>query len=66
MLVGSADYTVVGVPIVKHARVIASVEEQTKGGKVIVFKMKRRKGYRRTHGESPQITVLRIEEIVID
>ena len=39
------------------------VQEQGRGGKIIVFKMKRRKGYRRTKGESPLVTTIKITDI---
>jgi large subunit ribosomal protein L21 len=55
----------IGAPYVDGAEVVATVEQQTRGGKLVVFKMKRRKGYRRTHGEAPYITILRINDIVV-
>ena len=53
----------VGTPIVEGAAVSAEVLEQTRGGKIIVFKKKRRKGYRRTIGHRQDITVLRITDV---
>ena len=63
LLVGKADATVIGRPRVPQARVVAAVEEQTKDGKVIAFKKRRRKGYKRTKGFRREITVLRIHAI---
>lgn len=63
LLVGGVDFTDIGQPLVEGARVLATVEEQTLAEKVIVFKMKRRKQYRRWNGHRQQITVLRIEDI---
>jgi large subunit ribosomal protein L21 len=40
--------------------------EQTRAEKVIVFKMKRRKGYKRTRGHQQEITLLRIDKIEYD
>jgi len=37
--------------------------EQTRSEKVIVFKMKRRKGYKRTRGHQQEITILKIDKI---
>jgi large subunit ribosomal protein L21 len=44
----------------------AIVEEQTEGEKVIVFKKKRRKNYRRHNGFRASITTLRMKEIIFD
>ncbi|MEC7489723.1 MAG: 50S ribosomal protein L21 [Pseudomonadota bacterium] len=54
----------VGTPLLKGARVAATVLEQKKADKVVVFKKKRRKNYRRTKGHRQQITVIRINDIL--
>jgi len=53
----------VGTPFVEGAAVNAEVVEQTRGDKIIVFKKKRRKGYRRTIGHRQDLTVLRITDV---
>jgi large subunit ribosomal protein L21 len=53
----------VGTPIVEGAAVSAEVLEQTRADKIIVFKKKRRKGYRRTMGHRQDLTVLRITDV---
>ena len=53
----------VGQPVVEGAKVVAKIEEQGKGKKVIVFKKKRRKGYRLKKGHRQSYTALQIEEI---
>ena len=53
----------VGTPTVEGASVIATVVEQKRGDKVLVFKKKRRQNYRRTRGHRQFITVLKIKEI---
>ena len=53
----------VGKPLVKGATVAATVLEQARAPKIIVFKKKRRKGYRRTHGHRQDITVLRVTDV---
>ena len=63
LLVGSKDATIIGSPLVKDASVEAFVEEQTLADKVIVFKKKRRKGYRRWKGHRQNLTILRINDI---
>ena len=53
----------VGTPFLEQAAVFAEVVQQTRGDKIIVFKKKRRKGYRRKHGHRQALTVLRITGI---
>jgi large subunit ribosomal protein L21 len=53
----------VGSPYVDGARVTGTVLEQGQGSKVLVFKKKRRKGYRRTRGHRQLFTAVRIEKI---
>ena len=53
----------VGTPYVTGARVKAVVEEQGMGAKVLVFKYRKRKGYRRKRGHRQGYTVLRVAEI---
>ena len=55
----------IGAPLVEGARVTAEVLEQGKGAKVIVFKKKRRKNYRRRRGHRQLQTVLRIRDIAV-
>lgn len=63
MLLGGKTFTLAGQPLVPGARVLATVEEQTKLAKQIVFKKKRRKNYRRWRGVRHPVTVLRINDI---
>ena len=53
----------VGAPIVAGASVSATVLEQGRAPKIIVFKKKRRQNYRRKAGHKQDITVLRITDI---
>ena len=53
----------VGTPTIDGAKVVATVVEQKRGDKVLVFKKKRRQNYRRTRGHRQFITVLKIKEI---
>ena len=62
-LIGTPSYTLLGRPNIEHAKVVATVEQQTKSEKLIVFKKKRRKGYKRTKGHKQDLTVLRVEKI---
>lgn len=53
----------VGKPFVSGAKVTASVIGQQKGDKVIVFKKKRRKGYRVKNGHRQSFTKIKVESI---
>lgn len=53
----------VGSPTVKGAKVSAKILSQTKADKVIVFKKKRRKGYKKKNGHRQQYTKVLIEKI---
>jgi large subunit ribosomal protein L21 len=55
----------VGTPLVAGARVVATVLEQGKGPKVLVFKKRRRKNSRRRNGHRQQLTVLRVTDIAV-
>lgn len=59
-MIGSPELTRVGRPWVEGANVKCEVEEQTKDAKVIIFKKKRRKGYKRKNGFRREVTVLRV------
>ena len=62
LLVGG-DKVSVGAPLVKGASVTAQIVAQEKAKKVIVFKMRRRKNYRRKNGHRQQYTELKITGI---
>jgi large subunit ribosomal protein L21 len=53
----------VGAPVVAGAKVSATVISHLKGEKVIVFKKKRRKGYKVKNGHRQSFTKIQIEEI---
>ncbi len=55
----------VGTPSLNNASVSATVLDHVKGDKVIIFKKKRRKGYRVKKGHRQQFTKIRIESITI-
>jgi len=54
---------IIGHPVVPNAAVRAKIVQQPRGTKVIVFKKKRRKNYRRKRGHRQELTVLKIQEI---
>lgn len=53
----------IGAPAISGAQITAKVERHLKGDKVIIFKKKRRKGYRKKNGFRASLTELRIEGI---
>ena len=53
----------VGAPAVKGVQVTAKIEQHLKGDKVIVFKKKRRKGYKVKNGHRQRLTEVLIKEI---
>jgi large subunit ribosomal protein L21 len=59
------DQVRVGTPMIDGATVAAEVLEQAKAPKVIVFKKRRRKNYRRKRGHRQLQTVLRIQDIAV-
>ncbi len=63
LMIGDAGATTLGKPTVAGAKVTATVLEQSRADKVMVFKKKRRQGYRRSAGHRQAQTVLRIAGI---
>jgi large subunit ribosomal protein L21 len=55
----------VGTPLVKGAKVVATVEKQGRSPKIIVFKMKPKKNYRKKQGHRQAYTKVLIKEIVL-
>ncbi len=64
LLIGDEKGQTVGTPTVAGAAVIGTILEQGRGDKIIVFKKKRRKGYRRTKGHRQLETVIRITDVL--
>lgn len=64
MLVDNDGKVKVGTPVVENAKVSAKVLSHVKGDKVLVFKKKRRKGYKKLNGHRQFMTQIQIEEIV--
>ena len=60
---GGEGGTRVGSPIVDGARVAGTIVEHGRGDKIIVFKMKRRKQYKRTQGHRQNYTAVKIDSI---
>lgn len=64
LAVGQGEDLRVGAPFVPGVTVKGTVLGHGRGEKVVVFKMRRRKGYRRTQGHRQSYTEVRIDDIV--
>ena len=64
LLIGDGDKVTVGAPVIEGAQVGAKVLKHLKGDKVIVFKKKRRKGYKVKNGHRQHLSQIVIESIV--
>ena len=63
LLVAGEGETRVGTPLVEGVKVVGTITDQGRGPKIIVFKMKRRKGYRRKMGHRQDYTEIRVDSI---
>ena len=63
LLVGDDKGVQVGTPEIKGAEVTGVLVDEVRGAKVRVFKMKRRKGYRRSQGHRQDLLRVRIDNI---
>ncbi len=65
LLIEDGKKSLIGTPFVDKAKVHAVIIENFKDDKVIIFKKKRRKQYRRTRGHRQELSRVRIEDITI-
>lgn len=63
LMIGDTDDIKIGAPLVANARVIAEVVGEARGEKIVVFKYKRKKRYRRRTGHRQDYTRLAIKAI---
>ena len=63
LAVGEGESMKIGTPNVDGASVQAKILENKRGKKVLVFKKKRRKGYRNKRGHRQELSVIKIESI---
>jgi large subunit ribosomal protein L21 len=63
LLVNNNGNVKVGLPTVQGVKINATVLNHLKGDKVIVFKKKRRKGYRKMNGHRQSFTKIKIDSI---
>jgi large subunit ribosomal protein L21 len=65
LLVADGQDLKVGQPLVAGAAVTAQILRQGKAKKILVFKKKRRKNYRRKQGHRQLYTALQVQEIIV-
>ena len=64
MLIDNDGQITIGSPTVEGAKVVLEVISHVKGDKVLIFKKKRRKGYRKLNGHRQQFSEVRVKEII--
>ena len=63
LLVGADNGAKIGTPLIAGAKVVGTITAQGRGPKITIFKMKRRKGYRRKAGHRQSYTEIRVDQI---
>ncbi len=64
LMIGTGSDVTIGTPLVEGATVVGELVEQFRARKIIVFKKKRRKKYRRTQGHRQNHSLVRITDIL--
>ena len=64
LLIGNSQELKIGQPLFPNAKIVANIVDQGKAKKIIVFKSKRRKGYRKKQGHRQMFTGLKISKII--
>ena len=64
LLIDNDGVISIGAPVVDGATITATVLKHLKGDKVIVFKKKRRKGYKKKNGHRQYLTQIQITDIL--
>ena len=63
LLIGSDEAVRIGAPTLTGAQVVGTIVAQDRAAKVMTFKQKRRKGYRRKYGHRQNYTEIRVDQI---
>ncbi len=63
LLIGSDEAVRIGAPPLAGASVVGTIVAQDRAAKVMTFKQKRRKGYRRKYGHRQDYTEIRVDQI---
>jgi len=65
LLFAEGDKVLVGKPLLSQVKVVGEILGQRRSKKILVFKMKRRKGYSKMQGHRQSYTTLKIKEISV-
>ena len=63
-MIADGDNVSVGKPTLTSAKVTAEVVEEGRGEKLVIFKHRRRKGFRRTNGHRQNYTAIKVKDII--
>lgn len=63
VLLAGGDSVKIGTPLLEGAKVVGTITDQGRGEKIVVFKLKRRKNYRRKQGHRQAYTEIRVDKI---
>lgn len=63
LMIGSDEAVRIGAPTLAGAQVVGTIVAQDRAAKVMTFKQKRRKGYRRKYGHRQDYTEIRVDQI---
>ena len=63
LMISDEDKVQVGNPFLTNAVITGEIVQQVRGKKVLIYKMKRRKNYRRTKGHRQNYTYVRVNDI---
>ncbi|MDR1474739.1 MAG: 50S ribosomal protein L21 [Endomicrobium sp.] len=63
LLLADGDKAIVGEPIVEGAKVLATVVAQKRGPKMLIFKRKPKKGYKKLQGHRQYVTEIKVTKI---
>jgi large subunit ribosomal protein L21 len=64
-MIGDGDKVSIGKPVLTSAKVTVEVVEEGRGEKLLIFKHRRRKGFRRTNGHRQNYTAIKVKEITV-
>lgn len=62
-MISDGDKVSVGKPVLESAKVTAEVMGEGRGEKIIIFKHRRRKGFRKTNGHRQNFTAIKVKDI---
>ena len=63
LLYSEGEEVLTGKPLLPNVKIVGEIQGQQRAKKIIVFKMKRRKGYAKRKGHRQSFTTLKIKEI---